>query len=142
VVDVVAVDPLADLAREPLGPFVLRPDADAHPELCRRLGCDRPPVWRGVCGPDHSHLSRQGTVEQYCAPSKLVHNTFSTLRAKIVEIVAKNEGIPAKKVADTLGVESKYCSKAVAALRKQNRLTTPKCNKSLPEYMHLYSVKP
>lgn len=46
----------ANLSPEPH----IRPDADAHPELCRVDGCDRGPLARGVCQQHYNQLGPSG----------------------------------------------------------------------------------
>ena len=49
-------------------PLVLRPDADAHPELCRVAGCERPPTTRGLCRSDAERARDAGTIDALGLP--------------------------------------------------------------------------
>ena len=51
-------------------PFVLRPDADDHPELCRRDECPREPAFRGLCGPCHTVALGREILEAFALPVK------------------------------------------------------------------------
>jgi hypothetical protein len=89
VADVVAVVPEPEPVREPVvakepkprkgrtlppqclpRPFVLRPDADDHPELCRRDECTREPAFRGLCGPCHTVALGREILESFALPVK------------------------------------------------------------------------
>lgn len=74
-------------------PLILRPDADAHPELCRIDGCTKPIQARGLCMSDYSRVGNRGAWDAFALP-KLSGPEIARKRAaeKLARAVAGDTG--------------------------------------------------
>lgn len=124
--------------------FVLKRFPD-DPKVCRREGCDRKVYSRDLCQTCNRTARRRGILETLglpaAAPSRDGSRT-NEIQDKIEELARKKPGIHIDAATKELGISRRHCYRTVQALRRNKRLTRPKCHNHDPEYMRLYVVKP
>ena len=130
-------------------PFHLRPDADTHPDLCRRDGCDRPLKSRGLCGSCHTIARTRDILEDVALPfrphAERDHNALvelnreRSLRVKVEKLATEHPGITLDEAAKQIGTTRRSTARAVSALRTAGILCRPAVPSNHPDFWRLYA---
>ena len=127
--------------------FALWPDADKHPNRCRREGCTKKPWSRGLCQACNQGARARKILDEVGLPPKpyasgAIRARTNTVQDQIEAIVRENPSIHLKDLVPMTKFAYRQCYRAVTTMRKNKRLVKPKCHHHDPEYMRLYLVNP
>lgn len=156
VADVVAVESKPSAANKPLKtpwsarpqnqprPFVLRPESEQGPGICRRAGCVRKPKARDLCDACHTTACERKILDLVGAPVKPVSERDTTrdqsnsILARVEAMANEKPGIHADEIASALGVSRRQVVRAILSLRKHQRLARSKTTRNDPTHLCVY----
>ena len=153
---VVAAEPKPSAANKPLKtpwsarpqnqprPFVLRPESEQGPGICRRAGCVRKPKARDLCDACHATACERKILDLVGAPVKPVSERDTTrdqsnsILARVEAMANEKPGIHADEIASALGVSRRQVVRAILSLRKHQRLARSKTTRNDPSHLCVY----
>ena len=125
-------------------PFLLRPESEFGPGVCRRLGCTRKPKARNLCDACHTTACERKILHLVGAPIKPVSERDTTrdqsnsILARVEAIAKEKPGIHADDISAALGINRRQVVRAILSLRKHQRLARSKTTRNDPAHLCAY----